>query len=196
MRLYIANPTHQNQTVFWRADINSSGVYDERRAKGGLRSVSIRPGQQTPLPDFEHLNQAQSVMDQLAKVGGIGVEEVPNRLPRQRIAYVLSIDKPVTKKAIDAVNDHNRGLSITTGQRNRKAAAIAANEAVDRMVREASGTAVRNMTVEIEQERQQLASDSETPSKELIAEGYDVLQPGEDPSDRKKLRTQRRRTEV
>lgn len=194
MRLYIANPTHQNQTVFWRADVNESGVYDERRAKAGIRSVNIRPGQQVPLPEFTHKSQVQSVMDQLAKVGGVGVEEL-SRLPRVRIAYVMSIDKPVPKKAIDDVNGHNRGLAISTGQRNRKAAAIAVNDVVDRMVREASNGQVHNMTVEIEQERQQLASDVDTPTKDLIGEGFDIVKAGEDPGERKKLRSQRRRAE-
>lgn len=196
MKLYIANPTHQPQTVFWRADFNESGVYDERRARAGLRSVDIGPRKQTMLPDFIHMNQVQSVMSQLEKVGGVGTEEL-NRLARgKRLAYILSIDRRVTDAEMQKVSAHNRGLALTNGQQRRKAAALAANSAIETLMEQTAEANVRNVTVEIEQERDQLASEDNLPTKERIAEGYDVVRPGENPSERKKLRGQRLRADA
>lgn len=195
MRLYIANCTHQRQTVFWRADVNGAGVYDERRAKAGLRSVNIAPGQQTALPEMEIKEQIQSVMDQLAKVGGVGVEEIPNRMGRYRIAYVLSTDKPVPKAKIVAANDHNKGIAINAGRKQRQAAAIAVNHAIDHTVREAAQTTVRNMTVEIEQEARPLAEEDDTPGKKRLAEGFEIVKEGEDPKARQRARGARARAE-
>ncbi len=195
MRLYIANCTHQRQTVFYRTEVNGSGVYDERRARAGIRQVTIMPRQQVSLPDFEHIKQGQNIMDQLARVGGVGVEEVSNRLPRKRLAYVMSLDKPVPKDKLLACFNHNRSLALAAGRKQREAAAIAANEAVDRMVREATQDSVRNVTVEFEENPRHLIGDEDTPVKKRIAEGFDIVKDGEDPGERKRTRAARRRVD-
>jgi hypothetical protein len=194
MKLYIANPTHQPQTVFWRSEINESGTYDERRARNGLRSVDIGPRKQVALPDFVDIKQVQAVMDRLAKVGGVGTEEL-NRLPRARLAYIMSVDRRVTDAEIQKVSAHNRGVAMTGGTVRRKAAALAANAAVERMLEQTADANVRNMTVEFEQQPDQLASEDNLPSKERIAEGFDIVKPGENPNKRKQLRSERLRAD-
>lgn len=196
MKLFIANPTHQPQTIFWRADFNASGVYDERRAKAGLRSVDIGPRKQVALPDFDHLNQVQSVMTQLEKVGGVGTEEL-NRLARgKRLSYILSIDRRVTDTEMQKVSAHNRGLALSTGQQRRKSAALAVNSAIETLMEQTAEANVRNVTVEMEQQPDQLASEDNLPSKERIAEGYDIVRQGENPNERKRLRGQRLRADA
>ncbi len=130
-------------------------------------------------------------MDQLSRVGGVGVEEVPNRMGNKRVAYVLSVDKAVPKATIKAANDHNRGLALTQGRKQREQAALAVNHAVEHMVREASQDSIRNMTVEYEQDARPLAEDDDTPLKRRLAEGFDILKPGEDPKERKRARGRR-----
>jgi hypothetical protein len=171
MRFYIANCTRQDQTIFYRLDFNAEGVRLDRIIPP--RSISIKAGQQVSI-DLKHLSQAQSIMDQLAKVGGRGIDE-KNRLPQVIVPYMLSVEKAVPRGLIDQVFQHNKGIQDQKGKLLRKRAAIVASDAVQRAV----DANVRQFEAEIEQ--QDPADGEDGPEGKPVAEGFRVS--ADDPSN-------------
>lgn len=131
MRLYIANVTRQYQNVFYRLDFFIQGNAAQRSS--GLKQISIAPGQQVTVGGDLTLDQAQTIMDQLSPYGGLGVEEI-SRIPNVKIAYLMSLDKPVPAKLIRLLDEHNRERLTGEGDERRRNAAIAAHPGVDEKI--------------------------------------------------------------
>jgi hypothetical protein len=119
------------QTVFYRLDFVHEGNAAQR--VNNLKHIVIEPGRQVTVGGDLTLNQAQTIMDQLSPYGGVGVEEL-NRLPPQKIAYVMSLEKTIPARAIKIIDEHNNELLTASGDLRRRQAAIAAHPVVDQKI--------------------------------------------------------------
>lgn len=130
MRLYIANCTRQNQTIYYRLDYDNNGNPKEAertRFQPALQQT-IPAGRQAQLGTDFHKVQVTEIVDQLARYGLIGVVDVPRQ--KQMAPYVFNIDKPVPADIMRKVSDCNSSVLIEQGQLRRRRAAIEANGAV------------------------------------------------------------------
>jgi hypothetical protein len=131
MRLFIANVTRQRQVVNFRLDFINEGNAAQRSS--GAKQITLEPGQQGTIGGDLDPNQAQLLMDQLSVYGGIGVEEI-NRLPKFRLAYILSYGKAIPTRIIQMVHEHNNNLLTVDGDVRRRNAAIAAHPLVEQQI--------------------------------------------------------------
>lgn len=145
MRLYFANPTGQTRRYYFRLDFNDRGEFSEKMRTRSARFVQVESGKQNPL-ELQHLSQVQTIMDQLARTGAMGAEELRN-LPPQTVPVILQIAKPVTGDQIRFVNAHNMRVLSDQGRRLRQTAAISAND----LVKDSIQTTLQKFTVEFEQ---------------------------------------------
>jgi hypothetical protein len=189
MRLYLANPTGQTRRYYYRLDYNERGEFSEEMRKRSQRFVQVESGKQGVV-DLQHISQVQTVMDQLAVVGGMGAEEL-NRLPAQTVPVIMQIEKAVTAKAMLAVNNHNKGVLTEDGRRRRATAAISASE----LVKQSVSATIAQFQVEnppelkkFTTEFEQLSEPGETPREgKPLAEGIEVSQ-GARPQGRRQQR--------
>jgi hypothetical protein len=131
MRLHLANVTRQRQTVFYRLDFIHEGNAAQR--VNSLKHIVVEPGRQVTVGGDLTLPQVQSIMDQLSPYGGVGIEEL-SRLPQHKIAYLLSVDKPIPSRAIKLIDEHNSELLTYAGDKRRQDAAIATHPMVERQI--------------------------------------------------------------
>ena len=176
MRLYVANCTKQNAIVFYRLDIDKDGKREEA-ARSQVRAalqVRVGPQRQEPLGGDMHLNQVNSVIDQLARHGGIRLENVGDQ--RRHVApYVLSVDRPVPANVMQRVIDDNAAILLHQGFIRRKKAAVAVDKIVKDAVESAAIAAgveeppeVPPVDVSFEQDEQSEAGEK------VIEEGFRV----------------------
>ncbi len=142
MRMYVANPTRQNQVVCYRLDINRDGeLKDMSRTFQPARQQDIPPGRQVQLGSDFHIKQIEDIVDQLTVYGMIGVVDLP-RIPKPDLAnlrggvvpYIFNLDSPVPASAIRQVLAHNEAVLIEDGRDRRKKAAVASSDIVQHTV--------------------------------------------------------------
>lgn len=128
-KLFIANVTRQKQRVFYRLDYDKEGT--KLGQVGTLpKHQDIDPGRQEAVGgELAHVSQAQTIIDQLSKYGLRPADEV-NRLNRLT-PYIYSLDKPVSRAAIEKAFQFNQGNLAKEGKDRREAAAIAAGNLID-----------------------------------------------------------------
>jgi hypothetical protein len=172
MELYIANPTKQSRRINFRLDTGRDGslVMDPRFRYH--RSIDVPAGKTVTIPGLEHVSQCDSIMRQLEKFGARQTTE-KNRLPRAVVPYLMSVNEPISPRMIAEVAAHNHGIKSAEGSNRRKAAAIAATDAIAKAVEEqqdAQGE-VRNPGVEFIQQ-----PDPETAEQPgaVVSEAYRV----------------------
>ena len=138
MRLYIANPTRQEQVICYRLDFNNDGSQKEadRTRFQPAKQQAVPPGRQIQLGgDFHHQNQITDIVDQLKPYGLIGAVDVARLSSKDPVVpYVFNIDQPVSSEAMRKVQDHNAGILIEQGRNRRSDAAIATSEIVQNTV--------------------------------------------------------------
>jgi len=181
-QLFIFNVTPQKQEVCYRMDFSKDGLRDMADAMRSFRKLIVESGRQAPIPGDLHPAQAQSIMDQLAPVGGVGTEEL-NRLPRVRIAYIMSLGRPVTRREVEKVQQHNTGVLTTEGQEIRKRAAIASNDMVAKAVaaNQEENARLTGFEMSVEEGPAEPGMEPAIPHKP-VAEGYRIGDPAEAPS--------------
>jgi hypothetical protein len=132
MRLYIANTTHQRQEVYYRLDFVPEGSSALRA--NNVKKIIIEPGRQVTVGGDLLPEQAQTIMDQLAIYGGIGVEEV-SRIPNnKKVSYLMSFGKEIPMKLIRMMDEHNKWIMTGEGDERRRMAAIAAHPVIDSQI--------------------------------------------------------------
>lgn len=162
--LYVANPTIQNQRVYYRLDFNAEGQRNPN-LKGAFKLRDIAPGRQEPVGGtLAHPMQVQEIIQQLRTYGALDVSEVGGQ--RHFVHHIFSVDRPIPKAVIERVHEQNKGIQTEQGRQRRIAAALAANEILNNTVDEATPPP---FTVEFEQDEQ-----SELGEKR-IEEGYHVV---------------------
>lgn len=135
MRLYIANPTRQEQVICYRADFANDGqrLEADRTRFQPARQQSIPPGRQIQLGGDMHLNQINDIIEQLKPFGLIGEVDVP-RMGRRVVPYVFQIDRYVSPEALRRVIDHNSGVLVEDGRQRRQKAAVATSDIVQNTI--------------------------------------------------------------
>jgi hypothetical protein len=94
------------------------------------QSPPIMPGQQTVLHgDLDFETQIQHIITQLERFGLMAEKDIGHLT--KSTAYIYNIDRAVNTKSIRAVMDFNSGILTQDGASRRKAAAIAANSALE-----------------------------------------------------------------
>jgi hypothetical protein len=171
-KLYVANTTNQRQIVMYRLDFNSQGEADPNDRFRAARSAVIEPGRQIVLGGDLHIRQIESIIDQLSRVGGLGINEVARPPGETTVAYLLSTEKPVSEHHIRSILAHNQGFLRAQGAERRAAAAVAANAAVEMHLQEP----LPEFKLEIEQQ----APDPGDPDPgKLLEEGFTVKRPAD-----------------
>ena len=187
MELYIANPTKQSRRINFRLDTGRDGslVMDPRFRYH--RSIDLPAGKVVSIPGLEHASQCDSIMRQLEKFGARQITE-KNRLPRAVVPYLMSVGSPIPPRMIAEVLAHNHGIKAEEGGNRRKAAAIAATDAIAKAVEEQQDlqAEVRNPGVEFIQQPD--AESAEQPGSS-VSEAYRVsataTAPGNDRAGRR-----------
>lgn len=173
MRLYVANCTRQRHVIYYRLDFDRDGNFSQSERQRSLKQISVDSGRQVTVGGDLHQSQAQSIMDQLAKHGAIGIEEIKGgRLPKQMIPFVMSVIGEVPAKLMKDIHSHNTEILFSQGKRRRAAAALTANKAVEQI----SQANVKEFEVEMEQLPPSDGEDE--PEGPALAEGY--RKPAED----------------
>jgi hypothetical protein len=176
MRLYLANPTRQEQIICYRVDFNKDGerLESDRTRFQPARQQPVPPGRQIQLGGDMHIHQIEDIIEQLKPYGLIGVTDVP-RMDRKVVPYIFNIDAYVPLKTFKEVMDHNSGIHIQDGQHRRAAAAVASSELVQQTI------ANQLMQVGIEQPPAEAAVEvsyeqleQSEAGERTIAEGYRV----------------------
>lgn len=163
-RIYVANPTIQNQRVFYRLDFNGDGQRNPG-LRTALKFKDIAPGQQEAVGgDLAHPMQVGEIVQQLQVYGGMDASEANRQ--NGFVTYLYSVDKPVPKATVMKVHNFNQGVQVADGKRRRVAAALAASEILNNTVAEDSPPP---FTVEFEQEEVSEAGEK------AIGEGYHVV---------------------
>ena len=128
MRLYIANPTRQEQVVCYRIDIEDDGTRkDTNRRFQPARQQPIGPGLQAQLGSDMHKAQIDDIVKQLRPYGLIHMKD---QMPNKKVPYVYSIDVPVPADFIRRVQFHNGVVATEDGRKRREDAAIGTNQLV------------------------------------------------------------------
>lgn len=150
MKTFLANPTPQNQIINVR-------MPESRKAL----SITIPMGQQREVGDF-----AKPELDALeAQLGPYGLCLVDDiKRARTKIAYILSVGRPVTSAEIMLAVSKNRGELTEEGKKRRLEAAVAANAAMN-----TQETPLNRMEMSVEE-----ATPGSAPSEEPIGEGFKI----------------------
>jgi len=174
MRLYVANPTRQNQIFFYRPDMPKPG---EVRPFSPPRQQEIPAGRQFPVGGDLTTEQLEAVVRQLTSHGAVDVSEAKGG--RRLASLVFNVGAPVPAPVIQAVMNVNAGILVEEGRLRRQRAAIAVNEAVQNVVNDqfAQQGFEATATDSIEVGFEQLEESGEGEKK--IEEGY-RMQPDSD----------------
>ena len=187
-RLYIANCTKQNQTVYYRLDFNNRGEPEKNTRFQPAKQQEIPPGRQIILGGDFHPTQIEDIVQQLVPYGLIGVTDVP----RQKVVapFVFNVDRPVPADIMRNISAVNSAVQIEQGKMRRQKAAIAVNDLVSQRVAQEflnqgiTDEPTQDISLAIEQEDQSEAGEK------MIAEGFKVdanakAAPGKGPRRRK-----------
>lgn len=171
MRLLIANCTKQNRKINYRLDFGRDGsmIMDPRFRYH--RPLPIKAGTVVEVPGLVHESQCTSIMNQLEKYGARQVSE-KNRLPNYVVPYLMSVDAPISPRAIAEVLAHNNGVKTSEGSIRRQKAAISATDAIVKSVEDAQVNAeVKAPEVQYLQET---LPDEPAPPSPAIAERFGI----------------------
>jgi hypothetical protein len=161
--LYVANPTLQEQRVYYRLNFNPDMQGDTRALRAGFNFVDIPSGQQRPVgPRNAAPGQISEIIQQLEVYGALPVTDLGRQ--RQPISYLYDIDKYVKINDIRKAKAYNDGAKIEEGVDRRKKAAISINHMLGDTVEETP----KDFAVGFEQLEE--AGDNE----KKIDEGYKV----------------------
>lgn len=193
MRLYIANPTSQNQRICYRLDFNADGQIDPRRTNQAAKQQDIPPGRQVMVhSDGLHISQIDEIVGQLQRYGMVGVADVPGlktsvkRFDPKSLAVtplIFNVEKPVPPDVMRTVQDVNKRVYVGQGKERRARAAVAVNSIVEQTINHESAAAgaeigpVDSIDVAFEQLDQSEAGEAR------IEEGYKVSQTAALPVD-------------
>ncbi len=166
--MYVANASAQEHLFMYR-------IPEESR----MRQVPIRRGSQVALPD-KNMNpdQINAIIAQHEKYGFVSTDEVKTgRIKRKFTRLVYSLGQPVSGLIIDALLNNNIGVLNEFGKKIREETAVAANaKIVDELQREKEENQldadVGNVEMTIQEEEPTGGYDR--PTKDIVAEGYQV----------------------
>lgn len=163
-RLYVANPTRQDKDVHFRLTYR-----DGRMANFPMyKRQTIPKGKQVALGGDLDMAQIEDVVQQLSRYGMLGTIDLKGRFPAKRIPLLFSVDRQIPRPVIEEVVAHNDGVLTDDGRARRRAAAVAANEALLRNLGDDT-PAPPEMVVDMEQDEQTEAGEKR------IEEGVRVL---------------------
>jgi hypothetical protein len=135
-RLYVANVSRKEHVICYRLDIDKEGQRkDSNRRFQGATQQNVPAGRQVLIGGDFHMSQIEHIVDQLSRYGMIGVVDVP-RIDNHPHELIFNIDKPVPAAVMERVRDHNSGVLVGQGRDLRRKAAVATNEAVQKVVAE------------------------------------------------------------
>lgn len=155
MKLYVANCTHQIQTVNYRLV----------EAKGrGFSTQHIDVGRQIQIALDLNRPQIDFVIEQLAIYGLHSVEDARENTTRY-VPLIYSIDKFVQPKVMEEVIDRNRILLREMGSKLRREAAIATSHGM----RQYTPNAADHLQMSVEEEKPGTMDHNGDPA---MAEGY------------------------
>ena len=168
--LYVANTTHQVFRWFYRLDF-SIGQSELQAKIRPPREQPIAPGRQERIPGDLHIGQIEELVSQLTDFGAVSFDEVKRCDKAKVIPLIWSVEKPISKAAIEYILDHNKKVLREQGKRRREMAAIVSSESLaEKLINEP-----RVFDVEFEE-----IDTGEVERKEpLLAEGFHVDRSGE-----------------
>jgi len=180
MRLYIANPTVQKQTVCYRVDFDKDGNFKDPRDRQfqPARQQTIEPGLQSQLGGDMNKAQIDDIIEQLKPYGLIHAKDV-SHAPTSKVPYIYSIDAYVPADVMRRIQFHNSAVMEEAGRQRRAAAAIGSNDVVQR--------AVQNKFIEMGIPAQPADSttvtfeqlDQSEAGEKRIEEGFEVVPEGQ-----------------
>lgn len=146
MKMYVANPTHQDHEFTYRM-IEGRSVIRQPIPSGG----QIRLTKEMSSEDIDY------VTNHHAKYGLVRVDEVNST--RGYISLLYSIDKPINAVLIMRVHERNKSALDETGKKLRRDAAIATQAQVSKTFKEEGLPDIKAMEFEIvEEERKDAPS--------------------------------------
>lgn len=169
-KLFVANCTRQVQEIHYRLDFSAEGV---KVPFTPATRQTIQPGHQVLVAGKDlHMQQVQSIIQQLSRFGMVDVSEV-SRI-RRKLHQVFSLDKPVSVTVIRNIMDANVGTLTIEGQNRRRNAAVATNELIAQSVTNdfAARGIPKEPTQQVDVEFEQL--EQSEAGERRIEEGYRV----------------------
>jgi hypothetical protein len=121
--LYIANTTIQKRIVCYRLDYNAKGTKITEPQPHLQRD--IEPGKQICISGL-HIDQAESIREQLAVYGLIAVSEIKS--VRGVVPCIFNVDRAVKKSDIEQVLAHNSTTLLLRGKVRRQKAAVSVHD--------------------------------------------------------------------
>lgn len=169
MKLYMVNPTNQDQRVCYRLDVDKDGVRMSSNTTRFRphRFVDIPAGRQVQFAGDMHISQIVDIVDQLRPFGLYGeidvrdgklVENVQYGTLGQTVSLIFNIDQSVPHLIISHAMEFNAGVRATAGQKLRELCAVA------------SGGKLGTEKVDLSIEQEILSDPEESP----IDEGFRV----------------------
>ena len=171
-KLYIANPTSQEQIICYRLDYSSEGEHNANSRHMPARQQPCPSGRQIQLGGDFHAMQIKEIIEQLTTFGLLRVEDV-SRLGRMPVTYIASVDKPVPADVIRKIRDHNSSLLVEEGRERRKKAAVASSDIVQNTV----AHELADLGIDAVPERTEIGFeqlDQSEAGEAKIAEGYKI----------------------
>lgn len=144
MKMYVANCTNQVQAFLYRAPGTKSN-----------RNQPIDIGRQVQISGDLNTKDIEAIVEQHSKYGMVAVDEIDRTKAFVGVCY--SIDKPVPIEKIKRAAEHNKGVLIEAGRENRKLAAVAVNNEVEK---QAPG-ALNSLELSIEEQESKDGRDRE-----------------------------------
>lgn len=140
--MFIANATHQIQDFCYTVP-EHHGIISQPIGIGQQIRISAHGGNLSPA-------DVECILDHHRKFGLISVEEIPRTKNFAGLCY--SLDKPVSFPRLTELIQQNRGALVRRGEEQRRAAAIAVNDTIQRQVTESgSRDVLQQVVVEIEE---------------------------------------------
>jgi hypothetical protein len=163
--LYVANTTNQIFRWFYRLDF-SIGQSELQAKIRPPREQPIAPGRQERIPGDLHIGQIEELVSQLTDFGAASFDEIKRYAKDKVIPLIWSVDKPVSKAAIEHAFDHNKNVLREQGRKRREMAAIVSSESLaEKLVNEP-----RAFDVEFEE----IDTGEVERTEPLLAEGFHV----------------------
>jgi hypothetical protein len=121
MNFYAANTSRQDSQFNFRLPENPKAI-----------GQPIRIGQQVVLGRELSKPEIDALVEQIETYGGVRVGDYTG-VKGKVISYLYDIDKEIPRKEIERVMRHNTGQLTLIGKEAREQAAIAVNEAMEKM---------------------------------------------------------------
>jgi hypothetical protein len=138
MKLYVANCTHQIQTLNYRLN--------DTKGRGFI-TQSLDIGRQIQIAGELDEEQIKRVLKNLYTYGLHSIEDLKGT--KHYVPLLYCIDKPVPSGLMGEVIEYNRGLLREFGTKLRREAAIATSHGM----REYSPNAADNLSMSVEEEK-------------------------------------------